>query len=165
VTSGFGSLALILACVGVYGIMAHAVGRRVNEIGVRMSLGAQARPVLLMVLREASWHQRWTWCSAAAHPVSPLDALRSNTHRPVHPGRGGATVICYCCIGRLGAGAQSFAHPTDAGASSRMSVWPTSGDVSCGGPLRPVKAPARCRHDHWPPILFRCLQPRSGSIA
>jgi ABC-type antimicrobial peptide transport system permease subunit len=55
VTSGFGSLALILACVGVYGIMAHAVGRRVNEIGVRMSLGAQARPVLLMVLREASW--------------------------------------------------------------------------------------------------------------
>jgi predicted permease len=55
VTGGFGVLALILACVGVYGIMAHAVARRVNEIGVRMALGAQARQVLLMVLREASW--------------------------------------------------------------------------------------------------------------
>jgi len=55
VTTGFGMLALVLASIGVYGVMASAVARRVNEIGVRMALGAQAYQVLWMVLVEASW--------------------------------------------------------------------------------------------------------------
>jgi predicted permease len=55
VTAGFGVLALILASIGVYGIMACTVGRRENEIGIRMALGAQANQVLLMVLRETAW--------------------------------------------------------------------------------------------------------------
>jgi putative ABC transport system permease protein len=46
-----GVIALVLACVGVFGVMSYSVSERVHEIGVRMSLGAQTRDVAQMVLR------------------------------------------------------------------------------------------------------------------
>jgi len=53
VTSGFGILAILLAGMGVYGVIAAGVPRRINQIGVRMALGARAEQVSLMVMTEA----------------------------------------------------------------------------------------------------------------
>jgi predicted permease len=50
--SFFGALALILACIGLYGVMAHGVARRTSEIGIRMALGARSGNIAWMILRE-----------------------------------------------------------------------------------------------------------------
>jgi ABC-type antimicrobial peptide transport system permease subunit len=50
----FGAVALLLAAVGLYGVMSFSVGRRRQEVGVRMALGAEAKQVVQLIFRQGA---------------------------------------------------------------------------------------------------------------
>ena len=69
----FASLALLLASIGIYGVISYVVGERTREIGIRMAMGAEAKNVLLMVLNQAG---RMVMLGVAAGLVCALALTR-----------------------------------------------------------------------------------------
>jgi putative ABC transport system permease protein len=70
----FAGVALVLAAVGIYGVMSYSVARRRNEIGIRMALGAHPRTILRLVMGEAV---RVSAAGAAAGLVAAVALTRS----------------------------------------------------------------------------------------
>ena len=55
ILAGFGALAVLIAGVGLFGVLSFSVAQRTREIGVRSALGAQVRDIVALVLRQALW--------------------------------------------------------------------------------------------------------------
>jgi ABC-type antimicrobial peptide transport system permease subunit len=73
-SSFYALLALVLACVSLYGMMSYAFARRTNEIGIRMALAAKRARILQMVLGEAmtlAGLRNRHWCARSPGRVVP----------------------------------------------------------------------------------------------
>ena len=96
----FAGLALLLAGIGIYGVLSYLVGQRTREIGVRMALGAQRLDVLRMVLGHGA---RMTMVGAAIGLVAALALTRLMASmlfgvRPTDPVTFAAVAVLLCGI-------------------------------------------------------------------
>jgi predicted permease len=99
----FAALALLLASVGIYGVLSYLVGQRTAEIGVRMALGAQRSDVLAMILRDGA---RMTMVGAAigiaaALGLTQLMASMLFGVKPTDPLTFIAVVVVLCAVALL----------------------------------------------------------------
>ena len=65
----FASVALVLAAIGIFGVLSYAVSQRTREIGIRMALGASGRTVVTLIVRQAMF---LVVCGVAAGSVAAL---------------------------------------------------------------------------------------------
>ena len=126
--SGFAILALVIACVGLYGTVSYNVARRTGEIGIRMALGAQRGTVVWMVLREvtAVTAAGLAIAAPAAYTASKLVESFLYGMKPNDPLALAAAVATLLrgAAGRLCAGAEGIANRSDGRAAARVRRGP-----------------------------------------
>ncbi len=101
----FGSVAVVIACLGMFGLMAFQVSRRIGELGVRMALGAQRRDIVALVLRGAgAMLVTGALAGAAAGMVlSRLTAKLLFGVKPTEPGVYVLAAVVLCASGLVAA--------------------------------------------------------------
>jgi putative ABC transport system permease protein len=100
----FAAVALLLAAIGIYGVMSYAFSQRTNEVGIRMALGAQRRDILRMALGEG---MRIVVIGLASGLVGA--ATMTRVFRSMLFGVGPADPMTFLCVAAILAGVALFA--------------------------------------------------------
>lgn len=97
------AIALLLSCVGIYGVTASSVVQRTNEIGIRMALGAQRRDILHLLLRQNMLPVIWGSLAGLviSFVLTPLLSRLLFGVRPADPATFGFTSLFLCAVGFL----------------------------------------------------------------
>lgn len=99
--TGFACIALLMAAVGIYAVLAQATSRRTQEIGVRIALGASMRNIMLLVMRRGLWQVGLGLALglAAAFPAARLMANLPIGVSPTDPAVFIAVATLLACVG------------------------------------------------------------------
>lgn len=101
--NGFGALTLLLAALGLYGVLAFSVGRRTREIGLRLALGAQIADIFRLILRQGFALVAVGLVIGLGGALAGARLLRSQLYaiEPLDPVTFGAAVVVFLLVGFL----------------------------------------------------------------
>jgi predicted permease len=94
----FGVLALMVASLGVFGVMAFQVSRRINELGVRMALGASQGTIVMLILRDVAV-MLWIGCLAGSAAALTLTGLARKMLFGLTPNQPGVFAVAALVLG------------------------------------------------------------------
>jgi predicted permease len=106
----FGIVGLLLAAIGLYGVLSYAVGRRTGEIGIRKALGAPEQVVILMILRETGWLLAIGFGAGLALTVAAVRLISNRLYglAPTDPAALVSAIVLLAIVALLAAGVPAY---------------------------------------------------------